>query len=251
MTQTARRTELSGIGGRTQKRRGRWKTYAGCFIVYALSFAATLILPVGSIVKAMLAFPGAAALLPVLYKLWREDVAHERAIQLQELKDASAFATASHMAKLAYDKHALFCEEYLALINEFLLKLWQEGPTVNGLDFAADLSRVRSKHSAWLTNDIEAGLYPIETKLRRIGAGSHVLGSLPVGNTRSRIVEEVYEAFGVVTDTLPPGENIEAQAAGIAAVTEHIRSLLGIQNLTELRFKSAELALRRMNETLE
>jgi hypothetical protein len=251
MSPTARRTGLNGIGGSITKRNRRWKTYAGCSIVFAASFAATLILPAGSIVKALLAFPGAAALLSALYRLWREDVAHERAIQLQELKDASAFATASYMAKLAYDKHVLFCEEYLAVINEFLPKLWQEGPTLNGLQFASDLSRVRSKYAAWLTRDIETGLYPIEARLRRIGAGSHVLGSLPAGNERSRIVDEVYEAFGVVTDTLPPGENDEAQAAGIAAVTEHIRSLLGIQNLTELRLKSAELALRRMNETLE
>jgi hypothetical protein len=86
-----------------------WKVYVGCLIVFVLSLAATLILPVGIIAKGILAFLGAAALLPIVYKLWREEVAHERAIQLQERKDASAFATASHMAKLAYDKHALFC----------------------------------------------------------------------------------------------------------------------------------------------
>lgn len=251
MHSNATPTGLIGISRRIQKRNPCCKTYAGCLIVFSLSFAATLILPVGSIVKALLAFPGAAALLPVLYRLWREDVAHERAIQLQDLKDASAFATASHMANLAYDKHVLICEEYLAVINESLTKLWQEGPTLNGLQFAADLSSVRSKYAAWLTRDIETGLYPVESKLRRIGAGSHVLGSLPTGNERSHILDEVYDAFGIVTDTLPPGENDEAQAAGIAAVTEHIRSLLGIQNLTELRFKSAELALKRINDRLE
>jgi hypothetical protein len=236
--------------GRNNSRR-EWKTYAGCLIVFALSFSAALLLPVGITIKGILAFPGAAALLPIIYKLWREEVAHERAIQLQELKDASAFATASHMAKVAYDKHALFCEEYLEIVNDFLPRLWQTGPAPNVMDFAIRLSNARSKYAAWLTQEIEKGLYPIETSLRRIGAGSQVIQSMPVGADRNRIVEEIYDAFGIVTDTLPTGDNPEAQAAGVAAVTEHIRTLLGIHNLTELRLKSAELALKRMNETLE
>jgi hypothetical protein len=228
-----------------------WKVYVGCLIVFGLSFAATLILPVGVIAKGILAFPGAAALLPIIYKLWREEVAHQRAIQLQELKDASAFATASHMAKLAYDKHALFCEEYLEVVNDFLPKLWQTGPVPNVMEFAISLSSVRSKYAAWLTENIEKGLYPIESNLRRIGAGSQVIQSMPVGADRNRIIDEIYDAFGVVTDTMPTGNSTEDEAAGAAAVTEHIRTLLGIQNLTELRLKSAEVALKRMNETLQ
>ena len=228
-----------------------WKVYFGCLIVFGLSFTATLILPVGIIAKGILAFPGAAALLPIVYKLWREEVAHQRAIQLQELKDASAFATASHMAKLAYDKHALFCEEYLEVVNDFLPKLWQTGPAPDVMGFAIRLSTIRSKYAAWLTENIEKGLYPIESKLRRIGAGSQVIHSMPVGADRNRIIDEIYDAFGVVTDTMPTGNGTEDEAAGAAAVTEHIRTLLGIQNLTELRLKSAELALKRMNETLQ
>ena len=228
-----------------------WKVYVGCLIVFVLSLVATLILPVGLIAKGILAFPGAAALLPIVYKLWREEVAHERAIQLQELKDASAFATASHMAKLAYDKHALFCEDYLEVVNDFLSKLWQIGPAPNVMEFAIKLSSVRSKYAAWLTDEIEKGLYPIESKLRRIGAGSQVIQSMPVGADRNRIIDEIYDAFGLVTDTLPTGNSTEDEAAGAAAVTEHIRTLLGMQNLTELRLKSAEVALKSMNETLQ
>ena len=228
-----------------------WKVYIGCLIVFVLSFAATLILPVGVIAKGFLAFPGAAALLPMIYKLWREEVAHERAIQLQELKDASAFATASHMAKLAYDKHAFFCEEYLEAVNDFLPRLWQTGPAPNVMEFAIRLSGIRSKYAAWMTENIEKGLYPIESKLRQIGSGSQVIQSMPVGADRNRIIDEIYDAFGLVTDTIPTVNNTEDQAAGVAAVTEHIRTLLGIQNLTELRIKSAEVALKRMNETLQ
>jgi hypothetical protein len=231
---------------------GEWKVYIGCFIVFALSFTATIALPVGAITKAVLAFPGAAALLPIIYKLWREEVAHERAIQLQELKDASAFATASHMAKLAYDKHAKFCEEYLEVVNDFLPKLWwQSGPGASAKEFALKLSSVRARYSAWLTQDIESGLYPIESNLLGIGARSQVIQSMPVGENRSRMIDEIYDAFGLVTDSLPTGESDKDKAAGAAAITEHIRTLLGIQNLTELRLKSAQLALRRMNETLQ
>jgi len=234
-----------------KSRRLEWKIYVGCLIVFLLSFLASLLLPVGITIKGILAFPAAAALLPIIYKLWREEVAHERAIKLQELKDASAFATASHMAKTAYDKHALFCEEYLAIVNDFLPNLWQSGPDPNAMRFAIKLSKVRSKHAAWLTQDIEKRLYLIESSLRKIGAGSQVIQSMPVGAERNRIVEEIYAAFGIVTGAFPAGGNPEAQAAGATGVTEHIRTLLGIHNLTELRLKSAELALKRMNQSLE
>ena len=63
--------------------------------------------------------------------------------------------------------------------------------------------------------------------------------------------DQIYDAFGLVTDSLPTGESDQDKAAGAAAITEHIRMLLGIQNLTELRLKSAQLALKRMNETLQ
>lgn len=245
-----RRARLPGSTLRTMLSR-EWKVYIGCFIVFVLSFTATIALPVGAITKAVLAFPGAAALLPIIYKLWREEVAHERAIQLQELKDATAFATASHMAKLAYDKHALFCEEYLEVVNDFLPKLWQSGPDASAKEFALKLSSVRARYSAWLTQDIERGLYPIESKLLGIGARSQVIQSMPVGANRNRMIDEIYDAFGLVTDSLPTGESDQDKAAGAAAITEHIRTLLGIQNLTELRLKSAQLALKRMNETLQ
>jgi len=119
------------------------------------------------------------------------------------------------------------------------------------MEFALRLSNVRSKSAAWLTDDFEKGLYPIESKLRRISAGGQVIQSMPVGADRNRIIDEIYDAFGLVTDTLPTGNSTEDEAADAAAVTEHIRTLLGIQNLTELRLKSAEEALKRMNETLQ
>ncbi len=97
----------------------------------------------------------------MLYKFWKDERAHERALDLQARQQEFTFAPASHMAIIAYDKHVQFSEEYLSKVNRTLTELWIEGESVKALERAKELSGIREKFAAWLTRDVEDQLYPM------------------------------------------------------------------------------------------
>src|SRR5437667_49993 len=84
--------------------------------------------------------------------------------------------------------------------------------------------------AAWLTVDIESRLLPFEAALRRMGASEHLLNSLAVGERRNHIVDEIYKSFGVITGAEHPSNDEEAVTA--AEIIDHLRSILGIKELT-------------------
>lgn len=209
------------------------------------SVAAAWFLPVSETFKGIAAIPGIAALCGVLVQLWSEKRAHERARELLFRQQDFALATASHMANIAYDKHVAFCEKYIERTNQGLGELMRDGPSLNVLKFASDLMRIRIDHTAWLTAEIEAELLPFEAALRKIGAGEGLLPSVPVGERRTRLVDEIYKAFGVVIGTHLPATDDE-KAITTAKVIDHLRDVLGIKELTALRQTTTRFALRRV-----
>jgi hypothetical protein len=221
------------------------KLYGGSGVVLVVSFGAAWLLPVTEVLKGLAVIPGIGALANVLYQLWRDERAHERAVDLLQRQQDFALATASHMANVAYDKHVLFCEAYVERTNRGLVELMVSGPSKAVLDFAGDLAKIRTDHAAWLTADIEAKLLPFEAALRKMGAGEHLLTSLRAGERRSRIVDDIYKAFGLIVGTQPSTSDEEAAIAA-AKIVDHIRDILGIKELTQLRLSATRLALDRL-----
>lgn len=213
--------------------------YAGLTIVFAASICGAATVGPSDPAKALFALPGSVALLSVLYKFWKDERAHERAMELQARQQEFAFAPASHMAIAAYDKHVQFSEEYLSKINQAVSELWLEGASEKALERAKELSGIREKFAAWLTPDVEEQLYPIESALRTIGAGSHVLPKVAPGSHRSKMVKDVYEALRDMTET---GEDKKGRAASVATITDRLRELLGIKDLVDLRTGIIKLA---------
>jgi hypothetical protein len=217
--------------------------YAGLLVVFAAClYGASTVAPSNQ-AKALFALPGSAALLSVLYKFWKDERAHERALDLQARQQDFTFMPASHMAIVAYDKHVQFSEEYLAKVNQTLTELWIEGQSVKALERAKELSGIREKFAAWLTRDVEEQLYPIESALRKIGAGSHVLPMVAPGSHRSKIVEDVYNALREVTEI---GEDKKGATASVARITDRLRELLGTKDLVDLRIGIVKLASSRV-----
>jgi hypothetical protein len=116
------------------------KVYGGSGAVLLVSFAAAWFLPVAELFKGLAAVPGIGALLNVLSQLWRDERAHERAVELLHRQQDFALATASHMANVAYDKHVSFCEAYVERTNRGLVELMASGPSKDALRLAADRS---------------------------------------------------------------------------------------------------------------
>jgi len=242
------------VFGKRRRSIGRWMCnithnassfYAAAGLVFVISAWSASNITIDKASKALFAVPGATALFSIVYKLWKDERAHERQVELQARQQDFAFLPASHMASVAYDKHVEFCEEYLEAVNKAVFELWADGPNVKALDHANRLRDIRDRHTAWLTREIEEKLFPIESALRQIGAGSHVLPLVQPGSQRSKIVDDVYSAFGKITES---GKENEGSAAAVASITDSLRELLGIKELTELRTEVTKLARKRLRQ---
>ncbi len=216
-------------------------------LVFFASFASTWLLQVSDFFKGLASIPGIGALIGILVQLWRDKRSYERSIELLHRQQDFALGTASHMANVAYDKHIVFCEEYINRTIDILGELFRSGPAKNALNFASDLIRIRKKNATWLTAEIESKLIPFEAVFTKIGASMQLLESVPVGEKRSRLVEETFRAFGIVMGMDKPTTDEETEIAA-AKIIDHLRNLLGIKELTELRLSAVRLALRRMSD---
>jgi len=226
-----------------------WRNYIILSAVLVFSFLGASVLPVSKIFKGFVAVPGAAALLGFLGQLWRDCTAHERALELQNRQQDFALGTASHMAEVAYDKHVAFCEEYMARVQSGFQELFREGATKNASNIGGDLVRIRLKHAAWLTSKLEDELKPFEMGLITMGAKKYQLevSQLPVGEQRTKLVEEIYKIFGLILGRGKP-ENEEESLLHMQKPIDNIREILGIDTLTALRQGASDLAIKRLKQ---
>lgn len=179
--------------------RPTWVAYAIATAVLLGSFTAAYVLPVSETFRGVLSVPGVGALVAALYQLLRDSTAHERALELQEANQAFTLGVSSHMANVAFDKHAAFAEEYMSCVTARLPELFQAGPTVTAMGIADDLQSIRAKHSAWLDEELENRLLPFERALRRLGADAGTAASMTGDARRAFYVNRMWESVEIHT----------------------------------------------------
>jgi hypothetical protein len=217
-------------------------------IIFIFSFTLAYIIQTNYFFKGILALPAVGSLLSLLYKIYKDDRAHERTVELQTKQHDFILGTASHMAEVAYDKHVLFCEAYIERVQKGFQELLRDGPSANAMTIGRELVNIRQKHAAWLTKEIEAKLKPFEQTLIRMGAKDGLIYNLPMGEKRNKMIEEVYKSFGLILGHEKP-TNEEEEGLAIDEIIEKIRVILGISILTEMRLRAAELAVKRISNT--
>ena len=221
----------------------------GIYIIYGavfcLSSLMALLLPVSDLFKDIASLPATGSLFSILYQLWRDSRAHERALEMQNRDQDFTLGIASYMAEVAYNKHALFCEEYIERVQRAFQEMMREGVSGNMLKIGGDLVRIRQRHSAWLTKSIDEKLHSFEKKLIEIGAKDNLLQrGVLTDEKRTKIVNEIYDHFELIMESKKPHNEEESNLA-IGQVIERIREILGITTLTELRMKAVSLSLER------
>ncbi len=223
--------------------------YYVSIIIFIISFVSSILIKTNEIFKGLISLPAIGSLISVLYKIWTDNLTHERNIELQNKQQDFILGTASHMAEVAYDKHVLFCEDYIDRIQKGLGEMLKDGPSKNTLEIGRDLVLIRQKHSTWLTKEIEESLKPYEQALIKIGAKEHYLenAKLPVGEERNKVVEEIFHAFGLVIGHDKPLNEEEGNTHS-NEIIEKIRNILGINTLTKIRTETANLALKRLKK---
>lgn len=194
-----------------------------------------LLLDVPQFVKLLIATPGVAGLFVALHQIVRDILAHERESRLQEQEQRYQAGFASHMANVAFDKHVEFCERYIGEVNSTVEALIREGPTRNALQSADRLAGVRREFATWVTPDIAEKLQQFEAVLRQVGAHDYQLESMPVGEERSQVVEEMFDLFTGVLGAEGGTPNEARREIAHSRVIGRLQKVLGIDKLTRLR----------------
>jgi hypothetical protein len=196
--------------------------------------------------KVVMASPAAIALIAALYQILMDESRFIKEKSMKEEERNHALSISSHMAVVAFDKHAEFSEKYLEVMRKGLIYLWAKGPCKEALDLAEKLKETRLDFAAWVTKDTRESLFPFEQALRMIGVNEHLLGDVPVGDERSAMVAEAHALFSQVMEF---EKGTPEKEIGVSKVVEKIQDLLGINELTKLRkqvIKEANKALEAM-----
>lgn len=224
----------------------RPRTYAVLLLVFVGSALVTAVVPADGLLQAISAVPALGALFAALFQVFRDQATHERQLLLQQQQQAFSLGAASHMASKAFDKHAEFCEKYMAEVHLTVGTLFREGPTQLALTHASNLVQLKSQYSAWLTRGILEGLEPFEAALRKIGASSYLVEALNGSGDPER-PKAVKEMYGVFKEVMVLGESRSPTTnradVTIEAVEHRLRAILGIEQLTAIRQRLIERAL--------
>lgn len=213
-----------------------WKLYIMLLALVAVSFVTTWLLPVSEAFKGISAVPGVGALLMMLFQIWRDQLTYERQKELQRKQMIFNLSVTSHMANVAFDKHVQFCEKYIAQMHKGLIHLFREGPREDALSLASELLKIRGEFRTWMTDDITQKILPYEQALRKIGVRAGRLERLPVGEKRSKVVDEMSKIFSDVIG-IKDNEDYVDETIATEKIITHLQQVLGIQELTKLRQK--------------
>ena len=199
------------------------------------------------------ALPGVGALLLYLGQVFRDQIAHDRKVELGRRKEIFNIGATSHMANVAFDKHVKFCEKYISEIHDMSLTLFREGPTTKAIKHEQEFHKLRQQYAAWLTEEINKALLPFEYKLRKLAANelaANAIASNPGSRSdshkkRVKYIEESYEAFKEIIPGLGGERNPESDTE---KVTKQVRKILNVDELLQLRKHLIDEASKAISE---
>jgi hypothetical protein len=224
------------------------------YIAYGMSIIAIVIstclivfLPVNDVIKTMFSLPGIAGLFSLLIQGWRDQVAHERTLDLQQKKNEFDLAIASHMTNVVFDKQVEFAEEYSQKLYSVIQLMGQEGPSENTHKYSTELQRIRIRFAPWVSKELNQKLMPYEAALREIGALAMVEKFDPNGLDRAKLINKMYAIFANFLGLVFEGTEIEPEDYSLA-VLEHLKDVLNIPDLETLRRNAIRLATYKTQE---
>ena len=208
-------------------------------MVLLFSIIGVYFLPVSEEYKGIISLPGVGALVGYLSQIYRDSEAYRRQRALNKEQNEFTISISSHMARVAFDKHVSFCEEYISEINLGIPKLLETGPSNCAGHLANKLRKVRLKYNTWITKDITEQLWPFEKALRTISFNRNYMNQIPDGEKRNALIDEMYRLFDNIFE-MPEGsefEKEEATSIGVSKIIEKVQDILHITELTSLRNK--------------
>ncbi|MBX9960022.1 MAG: hypothetical protein K2Y15_07800 [Burkholderiaceae bacterium] len=223
--------------------------YLALVAVIAISLC-LVIFGTGELIKELAGVPLVLALTAALFQIIRDQSAHERSEVLMRYQNSFAMGATSHMANVAFDKHAKFCEEYIKESYAALQTIFREGPTPEALNHASNLVSIRAKYAVWLTTEIENQLQPFEAAFRQMGASAGYVAATVGERTATQRKEHIDRMYRLLAQLSSQkewdGEELTDDLA-IATQIQRLRSILGIDELSKLRQSLLMRAVKELN----
>jgi hypothetical protein len=211
----------------------------------------TFYAPIDDIFRGIASLPAVCGLTAALFQLVRDNVAHQRNLQLQNEQQLFNLGATSHMANTVFDKHVEFSELYLKEVHQVVITLTKEGPTPKALKHAKNLYHLRITYTAWITQEIEEKLIPFEQAIRQIGSSANLVYALSgegdQGSTRSKALTEMYDTFNSLMDI--GDSNAKDADTTIIEVKRKIRQILQVNELVGVREFLINKAVSVVNST--
>lgn len=231
----------------------RYRSYIVIAIVFMVSTFFAYVIPRGEFFQQLATIPLVGSLMALLVKILLDEASYQRELSKLEIshqrellkidsQNNFALAVSSHMANVAFDKHAEFSEKYAQKTHEALLLLFMKGPTEQALDMAAELYMIRREFTVWLTHDIDIKLGSFEKALREIGAGARLENAGVRSDTEGK-GQYLYMKFAEVMGFGEWNNEYLAEDRALLKIIEHLRSVLGTEELAKLRLDLTEKAI--------
>lgn len=169
--------------------------------------------------------------------VWLAIFQQRKQSERERLKIA-ADSAGSHMANVAFDKYAQFCEEYAEAFRKALDTLTRHGPSEKVLVDTAELYRIRRRWAIWITNDTDAQLDRFEKVLREIGASAaYVQATIddPHAHDRQLHINRMYEGLSHVMGYKEWAGKPVGEEHAHYALDALLRRILGTERFDELR----------------
>ncbi|MES2822827.1 MAG: hypothetical protein V4732_04435 [Pseudomonadota bacterium] len=238
--------------------------YAPYLLVFGISVGCIYFMPDSEFIQKFGGIPVVGSLVGALFKILTDQIAyertvllnqmaHERSLLLKNIEQRFSLATSSHMANAAFDKHTKFGDEYAKELREVVKTLFKEGPTDKALTHAHNLYLIRNNYEIWLTEKIIIELETFESTLRKLGAAAHYVNATNNEPERSKAHDTMYKLFAdllgkkLMGEDLWLGEKLDDEKA-LSLVTNKLRTILGIEELTSLRLAIVSTAILENNE---
>jgi hypothetical protein len=176
--------------------------------------------------------------------------AHERGMAANERENRFALGVSSHMAKVAFDKHVSFCEEYATVADKALNEIFRNGPYPDAVHDAGCLLAIRRKHAVWITAEVDEKLGQFEQLFLEMGASAGYVEATrgeARESARQEHIDRMYSHFSTLTGA-PEWQGAKLdQNKAVTATIHWLRTILGTEELNAMRKAFVRVAILELD----
>jgi hypothetical protein len=222
--------------------------YLGLAVVFAASVICAVLLPVEGLIRDVALVPGLGAMCAAVWQLLRDREAHNRQLDLKQREQLFSLSVTSHMAQVAFDKHAAFCQDYVARVHKGVGELYRDGPSQHAITIVQDLAEIRQRHAPWVPPDVLERLKPFEEAVWEVGTSSLYVARAGEAPDRRKHVDKMHNTFSEVLGI--PSDDVKGRPeVRVDLILAQLQDVLGIRELSRLRAAVIKNAMQNLEGT--